>query len=166
MDKRLIGEFMGTMILVLLGNGIVANVVLKKTKGEGSGWVIITSGWAFAVMTGVFTAIACGSGDAHINPAVTLAFAVSSGDFSKFVPYFVAQTLGAFAGAFLIWIYFAQHFAASSDAGGKLACFSTGPSIRGFLPNMINEAIGTFVLVLGIASIVSKNTSNGLAAGL
>src|SRR5690348_4776232 len=98
MASPLLGEFMGTMVLILLGDGVVANVLLKRTKAEGAGWMVITSGWAFAVMAGVFTAVACGSRDAHINPAVTLGFAVSSGAFAKVVPYAIAQLLGA-----LLW---------------------------------------------------------------
>ena len=101
MASNFFGEFMGTMILILMGNGAVANMLLKRSKAEGTGWLAITTGWAFAVMTGVFTAIACGSPDAHINPAVTLAFAIKTGDFSKLAPYIVAQMLGAMAGAVL-----------------------------------------------------------------
>jgi len=86
-----LGEFLGTMVLVLLGDGVVAGVLLKGSKAEGSGWIVITAGWAFAVMAGVFTAIACGSSDAHLNPAVTLGFAARGGDFSKVAPYLVAQ---------------------------------------------------------------------------
>src|ERR1035441_4253771 len=97
MASRLFGEFMGTMILILMGNGAVANMLLKRSKGEGAGWLAITTGWAFAVMTGVFTAIACGSPDANINPAVTLAFAVKTGDFSLLAPFALAQLLGAMA---------------------------------------------------------------------
>src|SRR5215470_2033252 len=99
MLRTLFGEFMGTMVLVLLGNGVVAGVLLKKSKAEGAGWVAITAGWALAVMCGVFTSVACGSADAHLNPAVTLGFAVSSGDYSKLVSYTTAQVLGAMAGA-------------------------------------------------------------------
>src|SRR5881409_2528118 len=104
MTSPLAGEFLGTMILVLLGDGVVAAVLLKRSKAEGSGWMVITAGWAFAVMAGVFTAIACGSSDAHLNPAVTLGFAARSGDFSKVAPYFVAQMLGAITGAALGWV--------------------------------------------------------------
>ena len=93
MDPRLFGEFMGTLVLVLIGNGVVANVVLKKTLGWAAGWLTIVFGYGLGVMAGVFVAIACGSGDAHINPAVTLGFAISSCDFAKFVPYLIAQTL-------------------------------------------------------------------------
>jgi glycerol uptake facilitator protein len=93
---------MGTLVLVLLGDGVVANVSLKHSKAEAAGWMAIASGWAFAVMAGVFTAVACGSSDAHLNPAVTLGFAVSTGSFAKLAPYVTAQVLGAFAGAILV----------------------------------------------------------------
>src|SRR5690349_2879875 len=110
MHSTFFGEFMGTLILILMGNGVVANVLLKKSKAEGGGWIVITAGWAFAVMTGVFTSVACGSVDAHLNPAVTIGFAISTGDFSK-VPVFIpAQILGAMAGAFLAWLYFLPHW--------------------------------------------------------
>ena len=162
MDKRLIGEFIGTMILVLLGNGIVANLVLKKTKGEGSGWIVIVFGWTLAVMMGVFAAIGTGSADAHINPAVTIAFAVSSGDWSKFLPYLIAQVLGGLVGAILVYLHFLPHWAETPDKGGKLACFSTGPSIRNLGWATLCEVIGTFVLVVGIACIASTKPAPGL----
>src|SRR5689334_18994922 len=101
---------MGTLVLVLLGDGVVANVLLRRSKAEGSGWMVIASGWAFAVMAGVFTAVACGSSDAHLNPAVTLGFAVSSGRFALVAPFFLAQVLGAFAGAILVWLHFLPHW--------------------------------------------------------
>ena len=104
MDKQLVGEFMGTLVLVLLGNGVVANVVLKKTLGSNSGWIVISTGWFAAVTAGVFTAIACGSSGAHINPAVTLAVAVRTGDFSNVLPFMLAQVLGGIVGATLVWI--------------------------------------------------------------
>src|SRR4051812_31172200 len=112
-ETKLFGEFMGTLVLVLLGNGTVANVVLKKTLGENSGWPVIVPGFAFAVMAGVFISIACGGSDAHINPAVTLAVAIKSGSFANFIPYLVAQVLGAFVGAILVWLQFRPHFAAT-----------------------------------------------------
>src|SRR5271156_6128796 len=105
MSARFFGEFMGTAVLILLGNGVVANVVLKRSKAEGAGWGAIAAGWAFAVMCGVFTAIACGSPDAHLNPAVTLGMAIISGDFSKFWPFLVAQLLGAIVGATFVWLH-------------------------------------------------------------
>jgi len=157
-----LGELIGTMVLILLGNGVVANVVLKKTLGSAAGWLTIVFGYGLAVVAGVFTAIACGSGDAHINPAVTLAFAISSGDFSKFFPYLIAQVLGALLGAILVWIHFLPHWAETPDAGSKLACFSTGPAIRNTPANIISEVIGTFLLVLIINSIVKTNPAPGL----
>jgi len=167
MDPRLIGEFMGTLVLVLLGNGTVANVLLTKSKGQGGGWIVISTGWGVAVMAGVFAAIACGSPDAHINPAVTLGFAISSGDFSKFLPYLVAQVAGGAVGGMLVWLHFLPHWAVTADPGLKLACFSTGPAIRQTAANLISEIIGTFLLVLIIASIFSKAVSaTGPAAGL
>jgi glycerol uptake facilitator protein len=162
MDPRLFGEFMGTLVLVLLGNGVVANVVLKKTLGSAAGWLTIVFGYGLGVMAGVFVAIACGSGDAHINPAVTLGFAVSSGDFSKFIPYLIAQLLGGFVGAMLVWIHFMPHWKETPDPGSKLACFSTGPAIRNIVPNLISEIIGTFLLVLTIAAIVKTAPAPGL----
>jgi glycerol uptake facilitator protein len=162
MDPRLFGEFMGTLVLVLLGNGVVANVVLKKTLGSAAGWLTIVFGYGLAVVAGVFTAVACGSSDAHINPAVTLGFAVSSGDFSKFLPYLIAQVLGGLVGGALVWIHFLPHWAETSDPGSKLACFSTGPAIRKFGANLISEIIGTFLLVIIIASIVKTAPAPGL----
>src|SRR6267143_4994434 len=106
MTSPLLGEFLGTFVLVLLGDGVVAAVLLKRSKAEGSGWIVIAAGWAFAVMCGVFVAIACGSSDAHLNPAVTLGFAVRTGDFSRVAPYLVAQLLGAFVGASLMWVHY------------------------------------------------------------
>jgi glycerol uptake facilitator protein len=153
---------MGTLILVLIGNGVVANVVLKKTLGSAAGWLTIVFGYGLGVMAGVFVAIACGSGDAHINPAVTLGFAVSSGDFAKFVPYLIAQTLGGLVGGVLVWIHFMPHWAETPDAGSKLACFSTGPAIKNTVANLISEVIGTFLLVLIIASIVKTSPAPGL----
>jgi glycerol uptake facilitator protein len=167
MLAKCFGEFMGTLILILLGDGVVANVLLKRTKAEGAGWMVITSGWAFAVMAGVFTAIACGSSDAHLNPAVTLGFAVSSGELSKLAPYLVAQMAGAFVGATLVWLHFLPHWKETSDQGLKLACFCTAPAIRSRAANLISEIIGTFVLVFVVGAIFSKPLSaSGPVAGL
>ena len=162
MDTRLFGEFMGTLVLVLIGNGTVANVVLKKTLGSAAGWLTIVFGFGLGVVAGVFVAIACGSSDAHINPAVTLGFAISSGDFSKFVPYLIAQVLGGMVGGMLVWIHFLPHWKETPDPGSKLACFSTGPAIRNTATNLISEIIGTFLLVLIIASIVKTSPAPGL----
>src|SRR5438477_2767934 len=123
------GEFMGTLVLILLGDGVVANVLLKRSKAEGAGWMVITTGWAFAVMTGVFTAVACGSADAHLNPAVTLGFAISSGDLSKLPVYIPAQMLGAMAGALLVWLYFLPHWEVTEDPDLEEACFCIAPAV-------------------------------------
>src|SRR5215831_12887691 len=141
MTSPFLGEFMGTAVLVLLGNGVVAGVLLKKSKGEGGGWIVITAGWAFAVLFGVLTAVACGSRDAHLNPAVTLGFAVVSGDFSKLAPYVVAQMLGAITGAALVWLQYLPHWKETPDSGLKLACYSTAPAIRSPFANAISEII-------------------------
>src|SRR5213596_579309 len=167
MTSPLLGEFLGTMILILLGNGVVAGVLLKRSKAEGSGWIVITAGWAFAVMAGVFTAIACGSSDAHLNPAVTLGFAARAGDFSKVAPYLVAQLLGAIAGAALVWVHYLPHWKETPDASLKRACFCTSPAIRQLVPNLLSEVIGTFVLVFVVGAIFSKAVAaTGPAAGL
>lgn len=155
MQSHLFGEFMGTMILILLGNGAVANSLLNKSKAQNAGWIAITAGWGFGVMCGVFTSVACGSPDAHLNPAVTVGFAVASGDYSK-LPYIGAQLLGAMCGALLVWLYFQHHFDATPDPDLKFACFGTAPAIRRIGNNLLSEIIGTFVLITVIAAITSK----------
>ena len=167
MTSPFLGEFLGTMILVLLGDGVVAGVLLKHSKAEGSGWMVITTGWAMAVMAGVFTAIACGSAAAHLNPAVTLGMAVRSGDFSSFAPFLVAQVLGALAGSTLVWLHYFPHWKETPSAGVKLACFCTAPAIRNFTANFLSEIIATFVLVFVVGAIFSKRVAAaGPAAAL
>jgi glycerol uptake facilitator protein len=167
MPSPVLGEFLGTMILVLLGDGVVAAVLLKRSKAEGSGWLVIAAGWAFAVMAGVFTAIACGSSDAHLNPAVTIGFAVRDGNFAKFGPYLVAQMLGAIVGAGLVWLHYLQHWKETPDTAAKLGCFCTAPAIRNTVANLLSEVIATFVLVFVVGAIFSKSVSaGGPAAGL
>jgi glycerol uptake facilitator protein len=167
MTSPVLGEFLGTMILVLLGNGVVAGVLLKRSKAEGSGWMVITAGWAFAVMAGVFTAIALGSSDAHLNPAVTIGFAVRDGSFAKFVPYLAAQMLGAIVGAGLVWLHYLPHWKETPDSAAKLGCFCTAPAIRNAATNLLSEIMATFVLVFVVGAIFSKSVSAaGPAAGL
>jgi glycerol uptake facilitator protein len=167
MTPALFGEFLGTMILILLGDGAVAAVLLKRSKAEGSGWVVITAGWAFAVMAGVFTAIACGSNDAHLNPAVTLGFAVRDGNFAKFAPYFAVQMLGAIAGAALVWLHYFPHWKETPEEAAKLGCFCNAPAIRNTATNLLSEIIATFVLVFVVGAIFSTRvTAAGPAAGL
>ena len=166
MHSAFLGEFLGTMIMILLGNGVVANVVLRQTKGEKSGWIVITTGWCFAVMAGVFTALAIGS-DGHLNPAVTVGVAVSTGDWSRLSAYVPAQILGAMSGATLVWLSYLSHWEKTPDPLDKLACFSTIPAIRAPLANIVTEVIGTFVLVLVAAAISSKyGTGVGLSPGM
>jgi glycerol uptake facilitator protein len=142
-------------------------VLLKQSKAEGSGWIVITAGWAFAVMAGVFTAIACGSSDAHLNPAVTIGFAVRDGNFAKFGPYLVAQLLGAIVGAGLVWLHYLHHWKETPDTAAKLGCFCTAPAIRSTVANLLSEIIATFVLVFAVGAIFSKGVSAaGPAAGL
>jgi glycerol uptake facilitator protein len=161
------GEFIGTLILILLGDGVVAGVVLKRSKAEASGWMVITTGWAFAVMAGVFAAIACGSKGAFLNPAVTLGFAISSGDYSQLLPLWGAQFLGAFVGAILVWLHYLPHWKGTEDASSKLAVFCTGPAIRNAAANLVSEIIGTFVLVFIAGTIFAKAVAkDGPAAGL
>ena len=151
------------MILILLGNGVVAGTLLKGSKGEGAGWLAITAGWAFAVMCGIFTAIACGSTDAHLNPAVTIGMAVKTGDFSTFGPYVAAQLLGAIAGAVLVWIAYLPHWEVTEDPAAKCACFATSPAIHSPAANLFAEAIGTFVLVFVVGAITSKYVATPFA---
>jgi glycerol uptake facilitator protein len=164
MDNRMFGELIGTAVLILLGNGVVSNVLLRKSKAEDAGWMVIATGWALAVMCGVFTAVACGSSDAHLNPAVTIGFAVATGDLSKFVPYLLAQLAGAILGQTLVWLHFLPHWNETPDPDRKLACFCTSPAIRHPAANMLSEAIGTFVLVLVVGAIFSKAVADGRPA--
>jgi glycerol uptake facilitator protein len=167
MTSPLLGEFLGTAILILLGDGVVAGVLLKGSKSENAGWLAITAGWAFAVFAGVFTAIAFGSRDAHLNPAVTLGFAVRSGDFSKVIGYSAAQLAGAFLGAIAVWIHYAPHWSRTTDPNFKLGTFCTIPAVRHPLSNFASEVIGTFVLVLVVAAIFSRQVAEaGPVAGL
>ncbi|WP_411897761.1 MIP/aquaporin family protein [Elizabethkingia occulta] len=139
-------EIIGTMLLILLGNGVVANVLLKDTKGNNSGWIVITTAWALAVFVGV--TVAGPISGAHLNPAVTIGLAAAGKFPWESVPsYIAAQMIGAMAGAFLVWLFHKDHFAITEDEGAKLACFSTSPAIAKPVSNIISEIIGTFVLV-------------------
>lgn len=150
-----LGELMGTMVLLLLGNGVVANMLLNKSKGQNSGWIAITAGWAFAVMVGVFVAQRFGSPDAHLNPAVTLGMAIKNANYSNILPYISAQMIGAFLGACLVWLLYLPHWAETEDQATKLATFCTAPAIRNSTNNLISETISTIVLIIGINAISS-----------
>jgi glycerol uptake facilitator protein len=159
-----LGEFIGTFILITLGCGVVANVVLNKTKGNNSGWIVITLAWAMAVYMGVSASLAVG-GSGHLNPAVTIALAVF-GDFpaENILPFIGGQFAGAIAASVVTWIGYKQHFDATTDADAKLAVFATSPAIRNTGWNLATEIIGTFILVLG-ASLLSKPESNAGTLG-
>ena len=154
-----LGEFTGTMLLIIMGDGVVANVVLNKTKGNNSGWIVITFGWAMAVFLGVYASTSLGGGG-HLNPAVTIAMAAFNPGFDPLLLpiYIAAQFAGAIAGAIIVWLAYKQHFDETDDKDGKLAVFCTAPAIRNPLFNLLTEMIGTFVLVLG-ALAMSKPAS-------
>ncbi len=149
-----LAELVGTLILVLLGDGVVANVVLKQTKGHHSGWIVITTGWAMAVTFAVYCSAAFSG--AHLNPAVTLGLAVIGKFEPSLVPtYLLAQMLGGFLGAILVWLAYLPHWRVTEDPAGKLAVFCTAPAIRQLFANLLCEIIGTGVLVLGVLAILS-----------
>jgi glycerol uptake facilitator protein len=150
--NELIAEFIGTFLLILLGNGVVANVVLKGTKGHNSGWIVISLGWGLAVFVGV--TVAGPVSGAHINPAVTIGLAVAGlFSWSSVILFILAQMAGAMAGAATVWLFYREHFKRTDDQGGILACYSTGPAIRNTFSNIASETIGTFVLVFVILYI-------------
>lgn len=152
MSNILIGEIIGTMFLVLLGDGVVANVLLGKTKGNNSGWIVITTAWAMAVFVGAF--ISASVSGAHLNPAVTLGLAIAGATPWADVPvYWVGEFIGAFLGAILVFLAYFPHWAETKDPGLKLAVFSTAPAIRSTVWNLVCEIIGTFVLLFGILGI-------------
>jgi glycerol uptake facilitator protein len=166
--EQYIAEFVGTMILIILGDGVVAGVLLRNSKAENSGWIVITFGWAMGVAVAVYC-VGRISG-AHINPAVTLSFAsleiFGLTDFANFglvdvVPYIIAQFLGAFVGGVIVWLAYLAHWRPTEDPGLKLGVFCTAPAYRATGPNLITEIIGTFVLVFGVLSLIA----NAAAAG-
>jgi glycerol uptake facilitator protein len=151
-DNIIVGETVGTAILTLLGCGVVAEVLLNKSKGQNSGWIVITWGWAIAVAVAVW--IAGPFTGAHLNPAVTIGFAVEgTTEWSDVPQYLIGEMLGAFLGAVLAWAAYYLHWSETEDPGLKLAVFSTGPAVRNTVWNLITEIIGTFVLVFGIYGI-------------
>jgi len=164
MSSILVAEILGTMFLILFGNGVVANVVLNGTKGNNSGWIVITTGWALAVFIGVV--VAGPYSGAHLNPAVTVGLAVAGKLSWSLVPEYIAgEMIGAMLGAFLVWLMYKDHFKATEDEGGKLACFSTGPAIRNTFSNMISEIIGTFALMFVIFYIAGPSIEIAADAG-
>jgi len=147
-----VGEFLGTFILILLGNGVVANTSLNKTFSRGGGWIVVTAGWGMAVFVAVF-ATSEFSG-AHLNPAVTLGLAFSGlFEWAKVIPFIVAQILGAMLGGWFVYLFFRDHFRITDEPGTKKGCFCTAPAIRNFKSNFFSEMIGAFILVLAVLLI-------------
>lgn len=155
------GEFVGTMLLIILGNGVVGGSVLNHTKSQNSGWVVISIAWGLAVTMAIY---AVGNfSKAHINPAVTLALAAEGSFLWKDVPgYIAAQMLGGFTGAVIVWLHYLPHWGKTEDQGAKLAAFATGPAIRAKWSNLLSETIGTFTLVAGLLFIGPNEFTEGL----
>ncbi len=161
MHTPLFGEFLGTAVLVFLGDGVVAGVLLRGSKAENAGWLAITAGWAFAVFCGVLTAIAFGSPMAHLNPAITLAVAIQTGNFATALPFVAAQMAGGFAGATLVWLFYFPHWRATSNPSAKLAVFCTAPAIRSPFWNLFAEAVATAILLLTTHALGAKAFAAG-----
>lgn len=159
-----VGEFLGTMILILLGDGVVAGVLLNRSKSHSGGWIVVTAGWAFAVMAGVFTARAFG-GKGFINPVGPVA-AMVTGVMTPAdaLPFIAGEFLGAFVGAVLVWLHYLPHWPATDDPAAKLGVFCTAPAIRNYPANLLSEAIATFVLVFVGVAIVEKEIGSGFVA--
>jgi glycerol uptake facilitator protein len=161
------GEFLGTLVLVLLGNGVNAGVLLRKSYAADSGWIVITTGWALAVMCGVIVAQAFGSHNAALNPAITLAQAVLAGNFSNVLWIWSAQLLGGICGASLMALHYAPHWNQTPEPAAKLGIFCTAPAIYSPLANLVSEIIGTAVLVIVAGSIFSPGVAEkGPVAGV
>ena len=153
-------EFLGTAIVLIFGSGVVSNVLLNQTKGNNSGWIVITFGWAIGVFTGVL--IAAPYSGAHLNPAVTIALVLAHKFSVSLVPvYIFAQVLGAMFGSLLVWLAYKKHFDATDDADAKLAIFCTAPNIRSYWYNVLTEAIGTFVLVIAVLYMATPEVGLG-----
>ncbi len=154
------GELIGTFLLILLGNGVVANVVLNRTKGQNSGWIVITFGWAIAVFVGVF--VSAKASGAHLNPAVTLALAMTEKiKWEDFPQYIGGQMLGAMLGSIAVWAAYYQHFRVTDDRELKRAVFCNTPAIRNTVANLVTEIIGTFVLIFAVLYIIAPQNSLG-----
>jgi glycerol uptake facilitator protein len=158
---------MGTLVLVLFGTGVCASVTLRKTFATDAGWMVVTTGWALGVLCGVLVAQAFGSPGAHLNPAITLAAAIISGNYSQLFVYWSAQLLGAMSGACLMTLHYAPHWKVTPDPAAKLSIFCTHGAIRNPLANVFSEVVGTAMLVLIAGAIFSQGVSaTGPAAGL
>ena len=162
-----VGEFFGTFVLILLGNGVVAGANLKKSYGENAGWISITVAWGIAVFSGICVAAALGDADGHLNPAFTVASVMMTGHAERLWTYIPAQILGAILGAVFVFLHYRPHWALTSDAGAKRACFCTSPAVPAPFWNLLSEMIGTFVLVLVATALSSRRIAPaGVAPGL
>lgn len=162
-----IGEFVGTFVLIVLGNGVVAGALLKRSKAENAGWISITAGWAIAVFAGVAVSAALGDADGHLNPAFTVASVMMTGHAERLLTYIPAQVLGALLGAVTVWLQYKPHWELTEDKGAKQACFCTAPAVDAPVWNLLSEILGTFVLVLVATALFSKRIAPaGVAPGL
>ncbi len=160
-----VAELLGTALIIIFGDGVVANVLLKNSKGNNGGWIVIAFGWAMAVFIAVYVSAAASG--AHLNPAVTLALAyLGKFDWSLVPSYLLAQLLGGMLGALLVWAVYRQHYDATTDADLQLATFCTGPAIRNYPQNFLTELLATFIFVIAILYIPKPIDAEGLAFGL
>ncbi len=167
MHSNTFGEFFGTLILVLLGDGVVAGTLLKRSKAQGAGWLAISTAWGLAVLIGIFVAAALGDTDGHLNPAFTVGSVIASGHAERLWTYIPAQLCGGLCGAILVWVLYLPHWEATEDQADKLACFCTAPAIRSPFYNLVSEVIATFVLVLVAVAMTSRRVAPaGLIPGL
>jgi len=165
--SAVIGEFVGTFVLIVLGNGVVAGALLNRSKAQNAGWISITAGWAIAVFAGVAVSAALGDADGHLNPAFTVASVMMTGHAERLFTYIPAQILGALCGAVVVWLHYKPHWELTENTDAKLACFATIPAVDAARWNLLSEIIGTFVLVLIATALFSKRIAPaGVAPGL
>jgi len=163
----IIGEFVGTFVLIVLGNGVVAGALLNRSKAQNAGWISITAGWAVAVFAGVAVSAALGDADGHLNPAFTVASVMMTGHPERLWTYIPAQILGAMLGAATVWLHYKPHWQLTDDTDTKFACFATTPAVYAPVWNLLSEIVGTFVLVLVATALFSKRIAPaGVAPGL
>jgi glycerol uptake facilitator protein len=165
--SAVVGEFFGTFVLIVLGNGVVAGALLTQSKARNAGWISITAGWAVGVFAGVAVSAALGDADGHLNPAFTLASVMMTGHPERLYTYIPAQILGALCGAAVVWLHYKPHWQLTEDPDAKFACFATAPAVYAPAWNLLSEIIGTFVLVLVATALFSKRIAPaGVAPGL
>lgn len=165
--SAVVGEFVGTFVLIVLGNGVVAGALLNRSKAQNAGWISITAGWAVAVFAGVAVSAALGDSDGHLNPAFTVASVMMTGHAERLLTYIPAQVAGALCGAAVVWLHYKPHWELTEDPDTKFACFATAPAVYAPGWNLLSEIIGTFILVLVATALFSKRIAPaGVAPGL